>query len=549
MATQAEASGFLERLSTLLRRLTGGGATVETQAHRAVGTTDTEESPQEFIVAPGGYRIRVPRLTDMPDSVGEALPEVRQGLELLPPLPAVVTELLREIQSSHSTAASVAQIAASDPSLAASLLRAVNGAAFGLSRKVTSVAEAVSYLGFGVVRSLVVQLRLEQVMPLRSPAAALAAEDLWIHSLAVSYMADALAQRVSDVDRGFVATLGLLHDIGRLAIIAQFPDRSIPAAGETRLDRERAAFGADHAVIGAMLALRWKLPADLTQAIRWHHAPDKAFEPNDPIGVRKAIHLVHVADQLAKYCFAYSTDMEIDPILPGSAEILGLPTSVTRLLDAKVREAAAKAILLADETSKRPLATIRPFLKLTRGVDAVQLASRLKDVPAGPPRIEIDARAADLFEQSKAVSRFDAPAARPGQPGSTLRLIAPASSAGIDWLVKNITAQWVEQGINSRLYSPVRTTLRALLANLIPTKAEAAAEIEVAHQFDGGRLQMAVRSPRLLFASRLPADAIADTSRRILEAELANVLNLGWFSFCATPGGEALHLQTTTAGK
>lgn len=548
MATQAEASGLLEWLSALLRRLTGGG-TVEPQTNPAAGTPDPEESPEDFIVAPGGYHIRLPRVSEMPDSVGEALPEVRQGLELLPPLPVVVTELLREIQNSNSTAASVAEIAASDPSLAASLLRAVNGAAFGLSRKVTSVAEAVSYLGFGVVRSLVVQLRLEQVMPLRSPAAALAAEDLWIHSLAVSYIADALAQRVPHVDCGFVATLGLLHDIGRLAIISQFPDRSIPTAGESRLDRERAAFGADHAVIGAMLALRWKLPADLTQAIRWHHAPDQAFEPNDPIGVRKAIHLVHVADQLAKYCFAYSTDMEIDPILPGSAEMLRLPTSVSKLLDAKVREAAAKAILLADETTKRPSATIRPFLKLTRGADAVQLTTRLTDAPAGPALIEIDARAADLFGQSKAVSRFDAPAARPGQPGSTLRLVAPASSAAIDWLLKNITGQWVDQAVNSKLYSPVRTMLRALLANLLPPKGEALGEIEVAHQFDGGRLQLAVRSPRLTFAGRLPADANGEMPRRILEAELANVLNLGWFSLCATPDGGVLLLQTITAGK
>ena len=65
----------------------------------------------------------------------------------------------------RSTASSVAEIASSDPALAASLLRLVNSAASGLSRKTTSVSEAVSYLGFAIVRSLVVKLRLADVLP------------------------------------------------------------------------------------------------------------------------------------------------------------------------------------------------------------------------------------------------------------------------------------------------------------------------------------------------------------------------------------------------
>src|SRR5689334_3459277 len=63
---------------------------------------------EEFVVTPCGYRIRVPATDEVSHSVGEMLPNVRECLAQVPPLPQVVLELLREVQDSKSTAASVA---------------------------------------------------------------------------------------------------------------------------------------------------------------------------------------------------------------------------------------------------------------------------------------------------------------------------------------------------------------------------------------------------------------------------------------------------------
>jgi len=543
--TEAQSAGFAQWLSALLKRLFGTSAA-------APATSEPVSTPRaiaqakedgEFVVAPGGYKIRIPHADDMSASVGEVLPEVRQGLNLLPPLPMVVLELLKEIQNTNSTAASVAQIAANDPSLAASLLRTVNGAASGLSRKVTSVAEAVSYLGFGVVRSLVVQLRLEQVMPLRDPAAAVETEDLWVHSLAVSYIADALAERIGDVDRGFVATLGLLHDIGRLAIVAQFPDRAAALRraahdpSESLLDRERRAFGADHAVIGATLALRWKLPADLTQAVRWHHQPEKAFEAHDPLAIRKAVHLIQLADQLAKYCFAYSADMEIEMPTQQTFDLLGLPASIPRLLDARIRAAAGKAILFADDSSKRPATAVRPFLKLTAAADAAQVVGRLGAATEAPPRIAVGDRGSALFDANTTICRHSQTTRSLSQESP--RLLAPATGEGIEWLMKALIAQWESQSIPPRQYAPMRTALRALLANLAGPNTE----IELVHQRADGQLHVAVRSMLLSFTHRIPQSP-PDIGPRLLEAELANLLNLGWFEIETSADGAILLLRS-----
>src|SRR5690606_8698029 len=126
---------------------------------------------------------------------------------------------------------------------------------------------------------------------------------------------ECLAERVPGVDKGLVATLGLLHDIGKLAVNSYFPhaaddlrksDSEHP--DETFLERERRVLGADHAELGAMLAEHWKLPPEIVESIRTHHAPPPAGDN----AINKAVVIVHLANQLAKYCYVYSEDMEID---------------------------------------------------------------------------------------------------------------------------------------------------------------------------------------------------------------------------------------------
>jgi putative nucleotidyltransferase with HDIG domain len=547
-ASESTHGGLIEWMISILRRALGAPANEPMPENPTlIAPEASHDTEQDEIIAPGGYRIQRPGSGDATNSLENLLPDVRKGLDLLPPLPTVVLELLKEIQSAKSSAASVAQIAASDPSLAASLLRTVNSSAFGLANKITSVPQAVSYLGFDSVRSLVVQLRLERLLPKTNAKAAVESEDLWAHSLAVSYIAMALADRVPDVDRGFISTLGLMHDIGRLAILSQFPDRvqAMRAAeaieGESRLAREARFFGADHAAIGAMLGNRWQLPADLTLAIRWHHAPGQAFEPSDPVSLRKAGYLIQVADQLAKYCFAYADDMEIAAPAEGALELLGLGNSMQELLDAKVRAAATQAILLADENSGRAIDVVRPFVNIRQGDAAAELARRV-----GPSqdsaRIAIGDKGDELIDSAKQVLRFKGESPVQNISGDAVRLTALPNIAGVKWLQSTIAEQWEARSISARLCAPSRALLRALLPNLLevdPAKVEDSM-IDAALQWDGLHLRLAVRCPRLGFASRLPENVEPEAARRVVEAELANVLNMSWFEIECSADGETL---------
>jgi putative nucleotidyltransferase with HDIG domain len=526
-------SGFMGWLSALIAKMFGSSKSAASETARPVNyPTDEAESEGEFVLAAGGYRIRVPHPSDVVHSVGDMLPSVKEGLLLLPPLPMVVVELLREIQDPKSTAASVAEVASSDPSLAASLLRTANSASMGLSRTITSVSEAVSYLGFGTVKAMVIRLRLDEVLAPKDPLAAQDAEDLWVHSLAVSYAAESLARRVGgDVDAGFVATLGLLHDIGKLAVLAQLPQeaaklRGVVSDGQTsRLALEAKVLGLDHAGIGANLAAKWKLPADLVQAIRWHHRPAGAFTAADPLPLRKALHIVQIANQLVKYCYSHTDWMEIDEVSPEAFELLRLEPSLSKLLEKPVRDAVSKAIFFAEGNTKRPAVAPRRFLRPLSGSAAGYVASATGK--AEPRVAQDDALMATLFADGIPVLSNNT-SAKSMTGVKHGRFSTSATAAGIQKCITAVKAHQDELGLSIEARSTAGMTVKSILSNLqsLSTPADT---IEVAQMSEDGQLTLAIRAPGLATSRRTGAPSTPIMSRRLAEADMACLMNLAWF--------------------
>ena len=95
--------------------------------------------------------------------------------------------------------------------------------------------------------------------------------------------------------------MGLLHDIGKLAMEKEFPAEYALARnlvshrGGLIRDAEEQVFGCDHALVGQHLCTRWSLPHDFVEAIAYHHQPEQASE----IGKRWAA-CVHLADICAR---------------------------------------------------------------------------------------------------------------------------------------------------------------------------------------------------------------------------------------------------------
>ena len=311
--------------------------------------------PAAIIEPPQGARVR-PAIA----SVGVApqlLDDVARGLAKIPPFPQAVLRIMAELDSTGSSARSVAEILATEPVLTASLLRTANSAGAGLRRNIVTVAEAVAYLGFSTVKSLLMRLQLGRMF--RDAGGGYDSQNLWIHSLAVAQAAEELALRSGRTDPQLALTVGLLHDIGKVAINSQFPDtvrelwNENHAADESFLAREQRLFGADHAFVGGHLASSWKLPEPLIGMIRLHHLPREV--PLDlSVQSRRALFAVYIANQLVKLRYVYCADMEIDIIPAAVMTDLGLPMETERLLDQRMLAIINRAASLGTETADPP---------------------------------------------------------------------------------------------------------------------------------------------------------------------------------------------------
>jgi putative nucleotidyltransferase with HDIG domain len=217
-------------------------------------------------------------------------------LRVLPPMPAVVTDLLNTIEQPDVSATDIATKVARDQALAARTLRLANSSFFGLRQPVVTMRHAITVLGLRAVRTLIAAASVVgQLRP--SARTSFDLEAFWRHSVAAAVSAGLLARQVrSDESAAFMG--GLLHDVGRLVLVTCFPDRyaAVTAGGAYAgdvLEAEQAAFGLDHVGVGVELARHWNFPAVIAEAIGCHHQP-----PRD--GPLTLVDLVCAADAFAR---------------------------------------------------------------------------------------------------------------------------------------------------------------------------------------------------------------------------------------------------------
>lgn len=204
---------------------------------------------------------------------------VLASLDRLPPFPPVALRTIQALSSDRVETEELAALVAADPVLASEILQAANSALFGLSRQVKSVRHAIVLVGRDRLRPLLFTAALRAY--LKAPGRNRLLRAWWRHSLACALLADGLAA-AANRDRGPSYTAGLLHDIGRLALMmAAGPDHyDAPDAP----DRERARLGLDHCQAGEILMAKWGLPADLAAAAAHHHGDFRDAGDHHPAG-------------------------------------------------------------------------------------------------------------------------------------------------------------------------------------------------------------------------------------------------------------------------
>ncbi|GAB4338091.1 MAG: response regulator [Calditrichia bacterium] len=207
----------------------------------------------------------------------EELRQIIARIDTLPTLPEMYQELNRAVQNGASLK-QVGKIVEKDPGLAATVLRIVNSAYFGLPRKMNNLELAVSFLGMEMLKNLIVSYPFYQLRQ-KSPSLKFHFTGIWEHGLQVGGFCRSIAEfeGMEKEERDLAFTTGLLHDAGKLLFLSEFTEEYqkllINASPEEKpiYELENETYKVNHGALAAYLFGMWGLSETLVETVAMHH--------------------------------------------------------------------------------------------------------------------------------------------------------------------------------------------------------------------------------------------------------------------------------------
>lgn len=274
----------------------------------------------------------------------EILLERLEDSDRLPKLPQHISEILAMLKNPMDVDLDVLiEKVTQSGELNELMINNINSGYFRVARKITTIRDAVVYLGMQTVQNLLIFFISRQLfsgVPRTSKKRTFDMPSYWRHVIGTSVASSMLASRIRQGDPYKLFTYGLIHDIGIALLDACLPELIDEASekvlgGIHQLAAERSVFGGlTHAEIGAWLCGKWNIREDITNIVAYHHAP---FIAKTNISEVK---LLHVADVISTEYYEKLLGVSINhKISPHILNALGITdTDVQAVADALPQE-------------------------------------------------------------------------------------------------------------------------------------------------------------------------------------------------------------------
>ncbi len=204
-------------------------------------------------------------------------------VEDLPIMPSIAANVYKLANDPQFSIGYLAKVLENDTLLKSKLITTANSAFYGSVRKVKTVKQAIVLLGVEKIMDLAFGIAAEKIFDIETPNQAQAVDPafFWRHSIVTALIAQELCKDMQQYSRTGVFTAGLLHDLGKLFFIENFPELYGGIYNELdgldplfELEEER--LGINHAIAGKCLSIQWALPEPVIEAITYHHYPHMA---------------------------------------------------------------------------------------------------------------------------------------------------------------------------------------------------------------------------------------------------------------------------------
>lgn len=224
--------------------------------------------------------------------------QILAKVDNLPAAPGVAQQVLALVGDPDFSFRQLMETISVDTGITANILRVCNSPYYGLRRKVSSLDQALTYLGSNKVLDIVLSGEMVGLYRRSVNGYELERGELWRHSMACALLSQRLGQKLGFGQIPTLFTAALLHDVGKL-ILSEYVqeklqeiERLVKDQGKSFVEAERLVLGVDHAVLGEMAARKWNFPEIILQVIAFHHEAEKAVKH------RKEVCLVSLANLL-----------------------------------------------------------------------------------------------------------------------------------------------------------------------------------------------------------------------------------------------------------
>ncbi len=223
----------------------------------------------------------------------------------------------------------VSALIAADMALASAVLKAVNSSLYGLRGRVSTVQQAITYLGTREVAAVTFEMGLKAVFP---PAPEL--DPLWERAAVRGLLMGRIGQAL-DVDPWACHSAGLFEECGKAVLFRHDAARYRPVLAAAQDDEElllleHQAFGVSHDALGAALCETWGLAAPAVASVRFHVVVQATGELPGQVPRRAvcaisamAHALMHDPDQLDAVAAVIAPQADLDPdlVLRGARKV------------------------------------------------------------------------------------------------------------------------------------------------------------------------------------------------------------------------------------
>ncbi len=276
--------------------------------------------------------------------------QIVEKLEELPTLPSIVYELSRLINDPMSSTTDIERVMSDDQSLTSKVLKLANSAYYAIPGGVSNLARAIAHIGFDTIQQLVLATSVLDSLKVDDEERQFNVPEFWKHSIGTAMAAETVAREIGYKVPADIFTCGLLHDIGKIALLKVEPtvleQVAIHASmcGVTFYDAEVELETPPHTWIGMSLAQKWTLPNQIQNVLQYHHELSPTSRGGASPELSRVIDMVVLANLLIHALkFGNSGYTQIAPAPKTLFERLSLDQSQLQPLVGKIKKTLLNA--------------------------------------------------------------------------------------------------------------------------------------------------------------------------------------------------------------